>query len=182
MLKQVQGLAFAPQGVRRETATASSISYSYIEAKPIKEQFQEGEVPEQFFFKLYQAVRELHARGVAHLDVGNSGNVLTSKDGNPILIDFASAMPLKRLPVMARAWARKQDLLGVLKLWHRFDGSSMPSHFVEYYERHYRRNIYTPKRFLRALRRYSSSNGADLSSTTALAGIFLGLLVLACTV
>lgn len=178
MLQRVQGLAFTPQGVERDARSANTLSYDYVDGAPIKKRFQNGAIPERFFFRLYQAVSELHERGVAHLDVGNSGNILISPEGNPVLIDFGSAMPLNRLPVITRAWARKKDLLGVLKLWHRFDGASMPVHLQDYYQRHYRKNIYTPKRFFKAFKRYWVSDGEEMNGIAAMTGVFLGLLFL----
>lgn len=178
MLKRIQGLAFTPQKVERSSSTGNIISYEYVEGAPIKRRFQGGEVPDRFFHRLYQVVSELHERGVAHLDVGNSGNILVTTEGNPTLIDFGSAMPLKWLPVITRSWARKKDTLGVLKLWQRFDGASMPSELREYYDRHYRKNVYTPKRFFKALKRCWVSNGEEVSGITTMIGLFLGFLFL----
>ena len=44
---------------------------------------------------LEKAVRSMHERGVAHLDLRHRSNVLVSEDGAPILIDFASAICFK---------------------------------------------------------------------------------------
>lgn len=41
---------------------------------------------------LEAAVREMHARGVVHLDLRHRSNVLLGEDGAPVLIDFASAV------------------------------------------------------------------------------------------
>jgi len=178
MLQQVQGLDFTPQKVERETGSVNTISYEYVDGASLKQRFRDGDIPERFFFRLYQAVSELHERGVAHLDVGNSGNVLVSPEGAPILIDFGSAMPLKRLPVITRAWARKKDLLGVLKLWRRFDSDSMPDYLRDYYNHHYRKNICTPKRFFKAFRRYWRTEGEEMSAIGTVTGLFLGMLFL----
>jgi predicted Ser/Thr protein kinase len=50
-----------------------------------------GDVPPAFVDALEAAVREMHARGVVHLDLRHRSNVLVGDDGAPILIDFASA-------------------------------------------------------------------------------------------
>ncbi|MBU2955875.1 hypothetical protein KO499_18860 [Marinobacter sp. F3R08] len=175
MLTRVSGLAFTPQGVERDATCSSTISYRYVDGAPIKEQFRKGDIPDRFFFRLYQAVSELHEKGIAHLDVGNSGNIVVSPEGNPVLIDFGSSMLLKRLPVITRAWARKRDLLGVLKLWRRYDDETMPDILRQYYERYYRKNIYTPKRFFKACKRYWLSDGEEMSELGAVAGIFFML-------
>lgn len=49
-------------------------------------------VPDDFVDELRKAVREMHARGVVHLDLGHRSNVLAGEDGRPVLIDFASAL------------------------------------------------------------------------------------------
>jgi len=49
-------------------------------------------VSAQFVTALEDAVRSMHDRGVAHLDLRHRSNVLVGEDGEPILIDFASAI------------------------------------------------------------------------------------------
>ncbi len=51
-----------------------------------------GVVPPDLPEALEKAVRSMHERGVAHLDLRHRSNVLVSEDGAPILIDFASAI------------------------------------------------------------------------------------------
>jgi RIO-like serine/threonine protein kinase len=178
MLKRVQDLPLVPQNAQRDAESANTISYQFADGVPIKKRFQNRDIPDRFFFRLYQAVNELHERGVAHLDVGNSGNILVSPDGNPVLIDFGFAVPLKRLPVITRAWARKKDLMGALKLWHRYDSETMPDILRQYYDRYYKKNIYTPKRFVKAFKRYWVSDGEEMSGLGAVVGIFCALLFL----
>jgi hypothetical protein len=45
-----------------------------------------------FVSSLARAVEGLHRRGLVHLDLGHRSNVLVGEDGEPILIDFASAI------------------------------------------------------------------------------------------
>jgi hypothetical protein len=68
-----------------------------------------GELPPGFVDRLAAAVREMHARGVVHLDLRHRSNVLVDARGEPILIDFASALCLP-------GWCR--PLVGLLA---RFD-------------------------------------------------------------
>jgi hypothetical protein len=51
-----------------------------------------GSVPAGFIPALREAVREMHARGVVHLDLRHRSNVLAGEGGRPVLIDFASAV------------------------------------------------------------------------------------------
>ena len=52
----------------------------------------QGTVPDDFMAQLEVAIREMHARGVAHLDLRHRTNVLVDGSGAPVLIDFGSAM------------------------------------------------------------------------------------------
>jgi hypothetical protein len=54
-----------------------------------------AELPADFLARLERAVRELHARGVVHLDLRHRSNVLADESGAPVLIDFASALCLR---------------------------------------------------------------------------------------
>lgn len=54
-----------------------------------------AELPADFLARLARAVAEMHARGVVHLDLRHRSNVLVGADGEPILIDFASAVCLR---------------------------------------------------------------------------------------
>ena len=69
-----------------------------------------GRVPEGFIASLREAVDEMHARGVVHLDLRHRSNVLAGETGEPVLIDFASALcfrpagPAARLLLPLLAW------------------------------------------------------------------------------
>jgi hypothetical protein len=83
-----------------------------------------GELPEGFARELEDAIRGMHARGVAHLDLRHRTNVMAGPDGHPILIDFASAVCFRPgglaarilLPLLARfdldALRKWKDRLG----------------------------------------------------------------------
>lgn len=61
-----------------------------------------GRVPPDFPDQLERAVRDLHERGVVHLDLRHRSNVLVGDEGRPILIDFASALCLRPGSLLAR--------------------------------------------------------------------------------
>jgi tRNA A-37 threonylcarbamoyl transferase component Bud32 len=65
-----------------------------IEYRPGERMTREitGRVSAQFATALEDAVRSMHDRGVAHLDLRHRSNVLVGEDGEPVLIDFASAI------------------------------------------------------------------------------------------
>jgi hypothetical protein len=84
-----------------------------------------GELPPDFLPRLEAALREMHARGVAHLDLRHRSNVLLGEDGAPVLIDFGSAVCLRPgglaarflLPLLARVDQ------GALRKWRAKLGS-----------------------------------------------------------
>ncbi len=51
-----------------------------------------GRLPPDFLAELEAAVREMHRRGVVHLDLRHRSNVLAGDDARPVLLDFASAL------------------------------------------------------------------------------------------
>jgi hypothetical protein len=75
----------------------------------------------EFGRKLEAHVRELHGLGVVHLDLRHRSNLRAGLDGEPVLIDFASALAFRPgglaarwlLPLLARADRR------ALRKWRR---------------------------------------------------------------
>jgi predicted Ser/Thr protein kinase len=69
-----------------------------------------AELEPGFADRVADAVREMHARGVVHLDLRHRSNVLVDANQQPVLIDFASAVMLSPrgwlghwlLPLLAR--------------------------------------------------------------------------------
>jgi predicted Ser/Thr protein kinase len=54
-----------------------------------------GHVSPEFLERLESALREMHRRGVAHLDLRHRSNVLVGDDDTPVLIDFGSALTFR---------------------------------------------------------------------------------------
>ena len=61
-----------------------------------------GRVPPEFLERLETALREMHRRGVAHLDLRHRSNVLVGEDGDPVLIDYGSALIFRPGGLLAR--------------------------------------------------------------------------------
>jgi len=61
---------------------------SWIEGAPLS---RAEALPEDFFDRLDDLVREIHARGVCHNDLHKEQNVLVAADGWPALLDFQLA-------------------------------------------------------------------------------------------
>lgn len=180
MLKAVEGLDFAPQAIALGNDPLPRVTYGLVEGVPVKAEADRNRLPPDYFPRLLDDVKALHQHGVAHMDLGNSGNILVSVDGNPAIIDFGAALPLDRLPAPLRRWACRQDIVGALKLWFRFEPETMPPELQEYYQKHYRKNVFTPKRFVKAVRRKfaSDSSAEDRSGLALVISVIVGLLVL----
>jgi hypothetical protein len=71
-----------------------------------------GELAPDFLPRLETAVRGMHERGVVHLDLRHRSNVLVDARGEPVLLDFASAVCVPGRSAIGRV------LLGLLA---RFD-------------------------------------------------------------
>jgi serine/threonine protein kinase len=85
-------------------------------------------LPSSFFSDLEQVLKEVHARGVVHLDLRHKGNILLSEGGKPFLIDFNSSFAFKEKGFLRRylfPLFRWIDYGGLLKLKQRVSPSSM---------------------------------------------------------
>jgi RIO-like serine/threonine protein kinase len=75
---------------------------------------QADRLPRDFFERLEDLVRAVHARGVCHNDLHKEGNVLVGEDGRPALVDFQLASVHARRGRRFEARAR-EDLRHVWK-------------------------------------------------------------------
>lgn len=81
--------------------------------------YADGELPAVFFDRLLGVVQGIHARGVVHCDIKNRSNVVVAEDGQPYIVDFASAFTREGcfFPFRARLFERFRvdDLKAVAK-------------------------------------------------------------------
>jgi hypothetical protein len=113
-LQRLDRIAGIPANASRIDAFA--FADRFVDGKPLAQIWADGLTPD-FFLAWERVVEQMHERGLAHLDMRNSGNVLMDEQGQPILIDYQSWMPLPRWwPALAR-YLMKIDLSGVYKLW-----------------------------------------------------------------
>jgi len=85
-------------------------------------------LPFSFFPELERILREIHSRGVAHLDLRHKGNILVSEKGEPYLIDFNGAFCFKKKGLFCRylfPLLRWVDYGGFLKLKERVSAFAM---------------------------------------------------------
>ena len=95
-------------------------------------------LPSSFFSDLKRVLREVHNRGVVHLDLRHKGNILVSEKGEPFLIDFNSSFAFKEKGFLRRYFfplLRWVDDGGLLKLKERVSPSLMMPEEINFLKR-----------------------------------------------
>ncbi len=70
-----------------------------------------------YLLALEALLRQVHARGLVHLDTRGGGNLLMLPDGSPGIIDFQAALSTRWMPQGLRRWFDDLDMSGVYKKW-----------------------------------------------------------------
>jgi serine/threonine protein kinase len=100
---------------------------------------QRGKVLSDSFFRdLKQILKEIHSRGVVHMDLRHKGNILVSESGKPFLIDFNSSFYFKKRGILRRflfSLLRWVDYGGFLKLKQRVSPSLMTPEELSFLKR-----------------------------------------------
>ncbi len=119
------GMKGIPQPIERIDRFAFAMEF--IPGRPLLR----GEaLPPSFFSNLGQVLKDLHARGVVHLDLRHKGNILVSEGGELFLIDFNSSFAFKGKGILRRylfPLLRWVDDGGMLKLKERISPDLMTS-------------------------------------------------------
>jgi RIO-like serine/threonine protein kinase len=122
---RLSGIRGIPKAIERIDRFAFAMEF--ILGRPI----QRGEpLPPSFFCDLERVLKEIHSRGVVHLDLRHKGNILVSENGEPFLIDFNSSLCLRENGFLRRFLfpiLRWVDCGGLLKLKERVSPSLMTS-------------------------------------------------------
>lgn len=120
---RLKGTPGVPEPIERIDRLAFAMEF--VPGRPI----QRGEaLTSSFFSDLERILRDIHLKGVVHLDLRHKGNILISDRGEPFLIDFNSSFSFKEkgflrsylFPIL-----RWVDDGGLLKLKERVSPSSM---------------------------------------------------------
>jgi len=97
--------------------------------------------------RLHHAVAEIHARGVLHNDLRHRSNILVTPAGDVRLIDFASALDVRRgWRRWFGSWLVFLDRSAVIKWWLRYDPDSVPASELRWYRRYLRLRWLWPAR------------------------------------
>jgi serine/threonine protein kinase len=130
---RLKGVSGIPQPVERIDRFAFAMEY--ISGKAVG---RDEMLSPSFFSELERVLREVHSRGVVHLDLRHKGNILVSDDGKPYLIDFNSSFSFKEGGMLRRLFFplfRWVDYGGLLKLKERATPSSMTPEEVMFLKR-----------------------------------------------
>lgn len=122
LLRRLEGIPGVPQKVFRVDAYAFGMAF--MEGETLSAlNARDGTLPERYFEKLEAMVREMHRRGVTHLDNRNAKNVMVLPGERPGLLDFQAGVTLRRwYPRWVREVLCLADLSGVYKHWYRVRG------------------------------------------------------------
>ena len=102
-----------------------AFAMEYVPGRPIERM---ESLPDMFFQDLERILKELHSKGVVHMDLRHKGNILVSESGKPILIDFNSSFSFHEKGLLRRflfPLLRWVDYGGLLKLKQRVSPASM---------------------------------------------------------
>jgi len=130
---RLTGIKGIPEPVERVDRFAFAMEF--IRGRPI---LREESLPSSFLSDLEQVLREVHARGVVHLDLRHKGNILLSERGEPFLIDFNSSFAFKEKGFLRRylfPLLRWVDYGGLLKLKKRISPSLMTAEELAFLKR-----------------------------------------------
>jgi predicted Ser/Thr protein kinase len=121
-LRRLAGVPGVPFDVARVDAHA--LCYRFIDGDTLKRS-DRAKLTTEFFVRLETLVSEMHARGVAHLDIRYGANVLCSSASEPFLIDYQSHISTRWLPRSLRRLAERVDDSGVYKHWRRYSPETL---------------------------------------------------------
>jgi hypothetical protein len=111
------GIKGIPQPIEQIDRFAFAIEF--IPGRPI---LRREPLSPSFFHELENVLRDVHERGVVHMDLRHKGNILVSEKGDPYLIDFNSSFAFKEKGFLRRylfPLLRRVDDGGLLKLKKR---------------------------------------------------------------
>ena len=122
---RLRGITGIPNG--GEQIDRFAFIMDFVEGKAIE---RNDALSASFFSRLEEILKEIHSRGIVHLDLRHKGNILVSHRGEPYLIDFNSSLSLGRkgiLKTLLLPLLMQVDRAGFLKLKERVAPSLLTS-------------------------------------------------------
>jgi RIO-like serine/threonine protein kinase len=122
-LSRLGGIPATPQGAFRIDAHA--LAYRYVPGRSLRGTRDVVFGPD-FFPALERGLIAMHARArLAHFDLRNAKNILMTEDGEPLLLDFQSAVGTGWMPGPLRRFAERVDLAAIYKHWKKRSPDTM---------------------------------------------------------
>ena len=117
-LRGVEGVSQESFRIDREAMAVLFMEGSNIGREPER-------VTPAYLEAFEELLRAMHARGVVHLDVRGTGNVMIRPNGSPGLIDFQASLYTGWMPGFLRRLLEDFDMSGALKKWLQFQPEMM---------------------------------------------------------
>jgi hypothetical protein len=121
-LQRVAGVKGVPRDVFRVDRHA--FAYRFVPGRPLATIHQD-QLPTAIFEALEQTLRDVHARGIVHIDIRNCRNVIVDERNEPVLLDFESHLDTGGWLASQRERLETFDLAGVYKHWSRAKAASL---------------------------------------------------------
>jgi len=121
-LRRVAGVKGVPSDVFRVDRHA--FAYRFVPGRPLASIHQDF-LPTELFEALERTLRDVHARGIVHLDIRNCRNVIVNDRNEPVLLDFESHLDTGGWLSSQRERLETFDLAGVYKHWARAKSASL---------------------------------------------------------
>lgn len=121
-LRRLEGLAGIPSRAFRVDAT--SMAARFVPGRALADT-PDGPFSTEFLLALEALLRQVHARGIVHLDTRGGGNLLIGPDGAPGIIDFQAALSTRWMPRGLRRWFEDMDASGIYKKWQRWQPETL---------------------------------------------------------
>lgn len=121
-LRRLQGIAGVPGDAFRVDGVA--MAARFVPGRALADT-PDGPFSTDFLLALEALLRQVHARGIVHLDTRGGGNLLIQPDGTPGIIDFQAALSTRWMPRALRSWLEDMDLSGIYKKWARWQPDTL---------------------------------------------------------
>ncbi|BES70310.1 hypothetical protein RE428_13280 [Marinobacter nanhaiticus D15-8W] len=136
-------------GVPREPfmLDRDALCYRYIGGTTLRERRERNDkLDAGFFLRLEGTLRQIHDRGVVHMDLGNTRNILVADEtGEPGVIDFGSCVFTQFVPKQLTHRLQRMDYSRLYKSWARLAPESLDDDRTRYLQAYYHRHHSKPK-------------------------------------
>ena len=154
-------------GPRRRYSSRGFPAYRFVPGRTLAS-IPGEELPPELFLALEATLRDVHARGIVHLDVRNCRNVIVTDRNEPVLLDFEAHLDTRGWLRGRHAGLERFDLAGVYKHWARAQPETLGPERREVLEQMnrwrkawvFRGLWYYPRELGKLLRRVSSRIGS----------------------